>query len=81
MLGIFVNFSIVICFDGVLPVYVKRKFCWNSPGTALIFMSTAFPQVTTPLMGRISDTYGAYWLTLSGFTPTTPCLSAKDNHR
>ncbi|KAI4173166.1 MAG: hypothetical protein LQ343_003093 [Gyalolechia ehrenbergii] len=44
--GIFVNVSILAAFDGVLSLYVKKLFGWDSLNAGLIFLCLAVPALT-----------------------------------
>ncbi|KAK3172881.1 hypothetical protein OEA41_006206 [Lepraria neglecta] len=72
--GIFVNVSILAAFDGVLPLYVKRLFHWNSLNAGLIFMCLAIPALTGPLVGKLSDKVGPRWIAVAGCSLTAPPL-------
>ncbi|KAL8735110.1 MAG: hypothetical protein Q9166_000986 [cf. Caloplaca sp. 2 TL-2023] len=64
--GIFVNVAILAAFDGVLPLYVKRVFGWNSLEAGLIFLCLAIPALTGPLVGTLSDKVGPRWIAVAG---------------
>ena len=72
--GIFVNVSILAAFDGVLPLYVKGIFHWNSLNAGLIFMCLAIPALTGPLVGKLSDKVGPRWIAVAGCSLTAPPL-------
>lgn len=72
--GIFVNVSILAAFDGVLPLYVKRLFGWNSLNAGLIFLCLAIPALTGPLVGKLSDKTGPRWIAVAGCSLTAPPL-------
>ena len=72
--GIFVNVSILTAFDGVLPLYVKGLFHWNSLAAGLIFMCLAIPALTGPLVGKLSDKVGPRWIAVAGCSLTAPPL-------
>ena len=72
--GIFVNFTLLASFDGVLPWFVGTTFEWTSLGAGLIFLCIALPSLLAPLVGILSDKYGPRWLVVSGFILTTPSL-------
>lgn len=72
--GIFVNVSILAAFDGVLPLYVKRLFGWNSLNAGLIFLCLAVPALTGPLVGKLSDKVGPRWIAVAGCSLTAPPL-------
>ncbi|KAL8879020.1 MAG: hypothetical protein Q9205_005302 [Flavoplaca limonia] len=72
--GIFVNVSILAAFDGVLPLYVKKLFAWNSLEAGLIFLCLAIPALTGPLVGRLCDKVGPRWIAVAGCSLTAPPL-------
>lgn len=72
--GIFVNISILTAFDGVLPLYVKSLFHWDSMAAGLIFLCIAIPALTGPLVGNLSDNFGPRWIVVAGCTLTAPPL-------
>lgn len=72
--GIFVNVAILAAFDGVLPLYVKRVFHWDSLAAGLIFLCVAIPALTGPLVGKMSDRLGPRWIAVAGCSLTAPPL-------
>jgi MFS family permease len=72
--GIFVNVAVLAAFDGVLPLYVKRIFDWNSLNAGLIFLCLAVPALTGPLVGKLVDKLGPRWIAVAGCTLTAPPL-------
>ena len=72
--GIFVNVSILAAFDGVLPLYVKRIFGWNSLEAGSIFLCLAIPALTGPLVGTLTDKVGPRWIAVAGCSLTAPPL-------
>ena len=72
--GIFVNVSILAAFDGVLPLYVKKLFHWDSLAAGLIFLCIAIPALTGPLVGKLSDKFGPRRIAVAGCSLTAPPL-------
>ncbi|KAL8909536.1 MAG: hypothetical protein Q9171_005015 [Xanthocarpia ochracea] len=72
--GIFVNVSLLAAFDGVLPLYVKKLFGWNSLEAGLIFLCLAIPALTGPIVGQLSDKLGPRWIAVAGCSLTAPPL-------
>lgn len=71
---IFVNVSILCAFDGVLPLYLKRLFHWNSLGAGTILLCLAIPALTGPLVGKLSDRFGPRWIAVAGCSLSAPPL-------
>ena len=72
--GIFLNYSLIASFDSVLPIFVERTFGWDPYGAGLIFLCIVLPTLAAPLVGTLSDKYGARWFAASGLILTTPFL-------
>ena len=72
--GIFVNVSILAAFDGVLPLYVKKVFHWDSLAAGLLFLCIAIPALTGPLVGKMSDRLGPRWIAVAGCSLAAPPL-------
>lgn len=72
--GIFVNFSILTGFDGVLTLYVKEIFGFNSLTAGLLFLCLAIPQMTGPLVGNLTDRLGPRWIAVAGCFGSAPPL-------
>ena len=72
--GIFVNVSVLAAFDGVLPIFVKETFKWDSLGAGVIFLCIAIPALSGPLVGQLCDRLGPRWITVAGCALTAPPL-------
>jgi len=72
--GVFVNVSILCSFDGVLPLFVKQTFHWDSLGAGALFLCLSIPALAGPLVGKLSDRFGPRWIAATGFVMTTPSL-------
>ncbi|RWA03933.1 hypothetical protein EKO27_g11171 [Xylaria grammica] len=72
--GIFVESGILIGFDAVLALFVRRLFGWNSTAVAVLFLALFLPGFIAPLAGWLSDKYGAKWPSFAGFVATIPVL-------
>lgn len=69
--GIFVNVSIQATFDGVLPLFVKNTFHWNSLDAGLIYLCLAIPALAGPFVGQLSDRFGPRWIAVLGCALTS----------
>ena len=74
MYGIFINVSILAAFDGVLPLYVRGIFHWDSFAAGLIFFCLAIPELSGPLVGTLSDKVGPRWVAVAGCSLVAPPL-------
>ncbi|KAK8086740.1 hypothetical protein PG994_001714 [Apiospora phragmitis] len=70
--GIFVQAAVMTSLDGVLPVYVKDTFGWNSIFAGLIFLPVIIPSGLEPYIGKLpsSQCYRA----VGGFALGLPFL-------
>ncbi|KAF7960017.1 hypothetical protein EAE96_001617 [Botrytis aclada] len=69
--GVWVTVFLLASFDAALPIFVERKFNWDSTGAGLIFLTITFPIFLAPIAGRISDVWPSRWLTASYFLIST----------
>ncbi|EDN96338.1 hypothetical protein SS1G_01264 [Sclerotinia sclerotiorum 1980 UF-70] len=65
--GVWVTVYLLASFDAALPIFVERKFNWDSTGAGLIFLTITFPIFLAPIAGRLSDVWPSRWLTASYF--------------
>lgn len=65
--GVWVTVFLLASFDAALPIFVERKFNWDSTGAGLIFLTITFPIFLAPVAGRLSDVCPSKWLTASYF--------------
>ncbi|KAI1116264.1 MFS transporter-like protein [Nemania sp. NC0429] len=72
--GILVESGILIGFDAVLALFVRRLFEWDSTAVAVLFLALFIPGFISPLAGWLSDKYGAKWPSFAGFVATVPVL-------
>jgi len=70
--GCLVQAALVTAFDGVLPIFVKETFDWDSDGAGLVFLAVMIPNFIAPFVGALSDRYGPRWLTVFGFVCMLP---------
>ena len=74
--GIFVNVSVLAAFDGVLPLFVKEEFGWDSFAAGLLFFCLVLPTLGGPLVGWLCDRWGPRWITVAGCALTAPPVMA-----
>lgn len=70
--AVFVNAVFYNSFDSVLPLYAHHTFNWYSTGAGLLFLPIIAPNLLSPLLGWVSDKYGAKYPTAIGFFLTLP---------
>lgn len=72
--GVIIQAGVMFSWDTVLPLFVKATFGWNSTAAGLIFFCIFIPGFVSPLVGWLSDRYGAKWPSFAGFVVTIPVL-------
>jgi MFS family permease len=75
MYGGFVQVALICSFDSILPIFVYRKFGWDSSATGLIFLAISIPSLAGPVAGALSDRLGARIVVLTGFTLSSVALA------
>ncbi|KAH8886584.1 MFS general substrate transporter [Thozetella sp. PMI_491] len=70
--GVAVESATMSSLDAVLPVYVKSAFSWTSLQAGLLFLAIYLPGFCDPLIGWLSDSFGARWSALAGFAFAVP---------
>ena len=68
----FAQAVLITSFDAVLPLFVKSRFNWSPTPAGLIFIALLIPSFLGPLIGHITDRYGARWPATFGFILATP---------
>jgi len=74
--GVFTQFGLLASFDAFLPLFVKRRFGWDSLGAGLIFLCIAIPALTGPLAGKLADRFGNRRVAVAGCLLGVPPLLA-----
>ncbi|KAK3328319.1 major facilitator superfamily domain-containing protein [Cercophora scortea] len=74
LLGVVIEAAIVFAFDTVVPIFVKDTFQWNSTAAGLVFICVMIPGFGSPLVGMLTDRYGAKWPAVAGFAASVPLL-------
>lgn len=72
--GVFTQFGLLASFDAFLPLFVERRFGWNSLGAGLIFLTIAVPALLGPVAGKLSDRFGPRRVAFAGCILTAPPL-------
>ncbi|KAK3944954.1 major facilitator superfamily domain-containing protein [Diplogelasinospora grovesii] len=74
LLGVIIEAGVMFAFDTVVPLFVKNTFHWSSTAAGLVFICVMVPGFASPLVGMLSDKYGAKWPSVVGFAATVPLL-------
>ncbi|KAF2432439.1 MFS amine transporter [Tothia fuscella] len=75
MFGFCVLNGFMVAFDGVLPVYTKELFNFNSEQVSLVFLAMTVPMLLSPLFGALVDKIGnTKWPAVAGLFLTIPGL-------
>ena len=72
--GIFTYSFVVISFEGMIPLFVKETFNWDSTRAALVFLSWIIPGFLAPVAGNLADRIGPRWVAVGGFLFAAPPL-------
>lgn len=76
--SIYGSFVIVVIFTGIesiVPLFASRIFNWNSATTGVAFLCMTAPTVASPVVGWISDRFGARSLVVSASAVTAVSLA------
>lgn len=68
--GLFAYSFVIISFEGLIPLFVKDTFHWNSEHAALTFLAWIIPGLLGPLAGKACDRFGSRWVAIGGFSFT-----------
>jgi MFS family permease len=75
MLGFCVLNGLMIAFDGVLPVFVKDRYGFDSQQTSLAFLALTLPMFLSPFFGDLTDRLkSTKWPAFAGLTLCVPGL-------
>lgn len=72
--GISTYSFVLINLEGMIPLFVKTKFHWNSAHAALTFLSWIIPGFLGPVAGKASDRFGSKWVAIGGLLFAAPSL-------
>ncbi|OTA69968.1 MFS transporter-like protein [Hypoxylon sp. EC38] len=73
--GLFTQAGIMMGFDASLALFVENTFGWNSTAAGILFLALFVPGFLSPLVGWLSDRYGAKWPSFFGFCLCIPLLA------
>jgi MFS family permease len=75
MFGFCVLNAFMVAFDGVLPVYVKELFGFDSKQVSLTFLALTVPMLLSPVFGALVDKMGSTkWPAVAGLLLSIPGL-------
>ena len=55
MFGFCLLNALMIAFDGVLPIFIKENYGFNSQQTSLTFLALTIPMLLSPIFGELTD--------------------------
>ncbi|KAL8941385.1 MAG: hypothetical protein Q9216_002263 [Gyalolechia sp. 2 TL-2023] len=70
--GILIQTLFLTSFDTVLPLFAQATFHWGSTAAGLSFIPLLIPTLCAPVVGHVSDKYGARWPVATGFLLAAP---------
>ena len=73
--AVLITYILLASFDSDLALFVKQTFRWNAAGAGLIYLTIALPSLLSPLVGRLSDIFGARWIIAAGFAINFVCVT------
>ncbi|KAA8645878.1 hypothetical protein EYZ11_002049 [Aspergillus tanneri] len=73
----FTQATCIMCFDSILPLFVRDTFGWGQAGQGLIFIPLSLPHIGDPFTGFIIDRWpqSRVYLAAGGFLVTVPLLT------
>ncbi|KLU86403.1 membrane transporter [Magnaporthiopsis poae ATCC 64411] len=72
--GVAVHAIVIVSLEVTVPLFVKNTYGWNSTAAGLVLLASMLPSLLSPVIGAISDRYGAKWPTFAGFLLSIPIL-------
>lgn len=73
--AVLITYILLASFDSDLALFVKETFGWNAAGAGLIYLTIALPSLFSPIVGRLSDKFGAQWIIATGFALNFVCVT------
>lgn len=65
--GVFLHIVIITSFDGVLHIFLKSIFEWETTKIGLCFVAIGIPNTLFgPIAGRMADIWGPRWIAFCG---------------
>ncbi len=74
ILGVFIQSTILIGLESILPLRIRTLFDYNSMQVALVFLTLSLPCFAGPIIGHVSDRIGAKIMVCLGFLLMGPLL-------
>jgi MFS family permease len=75
MLGFCILNALMVAFDGVLPVFLKERYGFDSQQVSLTFLALTVPMLLSPLFGALTDRMGSTkWPAVAGLVLCVPGL-------
>lgn len=75
MFGFCILNGLMIAFDGVLPVFVKDRYNFDSQQVSLTFLALTIPMLLSPLFGALTDRMkSTKWPAVAGLVLCVPGL-------
>jgi MFS family permease len=75
MLGFCILNGLMIAFDGVLPVFLKERYGFDSQQVSLTFLALTVPMLLSPLFGALTDRMkSTKWPAVTGVVLSIPGL-------
>ncbi|KAL8363355.1 hypothetical protein RB601_009227 [Gaeumannomyces tritici] len=72
--GVAVHAAVIVSLEITVPLFVKNTYGWNSTAAGLVLLASMLPSLLSPVIGAISDKYGAKWPSFIGFLLSIPVL-------
>ncbi|KAI1204962.1 MFS general substrate transporter [Annulohypoxylon truncatum] len=72
--GLCTQSGTMMAFDATLALFVQSTFEWSSTAAGIMFLAIFIPTFISPVVGWLSDKYGAKWPSFFGFCLTVPLL-------
>ncbi|KAL8305903.1 hypothetical protein RB597_003429 [Gaeumannomyces tritici] len=73
--GVAVHAAVIVSLEVTVPLFVKNTYGWNSTAAGLVLLASMLPSLLSPVIGAISDKYGAKWPSFIGFLLSIPVLA------